>query len=423
MRIIDKTVSASPENEGFTRLNVMVQIESLERQLEYWIDFPRDLEPDLSEGGNWQAILLLALGSYFNESIYIDAPIDRQLYDNLRGVLHVWNSWFKEFHVVEIHAAEISNADKLSIPDNSGRKTLSCFSGGIDSLFTLARHHTEVLGDGDALVDDLLSIAGFNTDFNDVKHMIDHLAPFAERFERRLLPIITNIRYGDHGVETPYSVERWMCSVAHGSMLSLIPHLFEKRYMNLLVPATHEYYALIPWGSHPLTDPLFSSSTLSIQHEGTSFSRIERTRFLATSDLALGLMHVCWKDYKDGNCSHCEKCLRTMATLDLMGAKERATAFDWSEYSMDRIVNAWLMDDNASNYFLHIQHEATKYGRDDIATATAECIKKSAQRRKWFAVKASVRGAMTSNPVTRAVWSAIRRQPAPQGSLAARAAD
>jgi len=409
MRILKHGVCASPDHAEFARLSFQVSVESRQVALDYWIDFPKDLGGDLSDNGDWQAIVMLPLAAYFNEPIFIDDEVDRQLSDNLLGVMQIWSSWYDDFNVVEILPSKLSRVDKLKMEPQLDKRTLSCFSGGIDSLFTLTRHNKQVLGDGNSTIDELLAIAGFNTHFADAENMIEHLAPFSSRFGKKLVPIITNMRYGSHPIETPYSDKHWMVHVAHGGMLALMAHLFPGRYRSLLIPATHSYDHLMPFGSHPLTDELFSSSMLQVRQDGAPFSRIERTRFLATSDLALETMHVCWKEYAVGNCSQCEKCVRTMLTLDLLGVKDRATAFEWSTYSDELIENTWLTDRNSETYYREIWSEAVAVNRFDLAAAVEACIKKSSRRRARFHFKKIIRDGMRSHVVTRALWNAIRR--------------
>jgi hypothetical protein len=332
------------------------------------------------------------------EPIHLPLPVDPLLIDNLRGLQRMWRSWYPNLSEVDIIAPLRANApaDPL-VP----KKTAAFFSGGIDSLFTLVRHNDELRGDGSSLIDDLICVAGFNTSLEDFEDLQNSLRPMAERFGKRLVPIATNIRYSRQTVVTPYSDGYLMNHLAHGAALAAIASILGKRYKEVYIAATHSYEHLIPWGSHPLTDPLFSSRGLRITHDATSFSRVKRTATVAQSDAALEGLHVCWRDLKEGNCSRCQKCLRTMSTLDLLGAKDRGKTFDWSHYSIAALSRVWLHDRNDVIYFIEIAEAARQKGRDDIADAAMSSVRFSLRKQRVLRL-------INSNPLSRGAWQAIK---------------
>jgi hypothetical protein len=89
----------------------------------------------------------------------------------------------------------------------------------------------------------------------------------------------------------------------------------------------------MPWGSHPLVDPLWSTGTVEIVHDGCEATRSDKAARIATSETALRHLRVCWgyrEAYDRGiyNCGHCAKCLRTQVDLYLAGALERCKTLD-----------------------------------------------------------------------------------------------
>lgn len=184
-----------------------------------------------------------------------------------------------------------------------------------------------------------------------------------------------------------------MCSVAHGCALAFIPHLFSSRYREMIIPSTHDYGSLIPWGSHPLTDQLLSATHLRVVHDGAGFGRVEKTKLVASYQEFLDTMHVCWLDLELGNCSRCEKCIRTMLTLDLLGLKEKTLAFDWSHYSMESASRTHLPDKNAETYFHEISEEAKNLGRHDIVKVVDGSLNFSRKRQNREKIKALLRRA------------------------------
>ena len=85
----------------------------------------------------------------------------------------------------------------------------------------------------------------------------------------------------------------------------------------VIVPASFSYNQLFSWGSHPVLDPLLSSANTEIIHDG-AVSRIAKTRFLIEKCIDLSNLRVC-NVASDYNCGKCEKCLRTMVAIELLG--------------------------------------------------------------------------------------------------------
>ena len=399
----DVEIGRSPLRTDFVRVTACIAIESMRTVLSYWFDVPADLGPDLSDLGNAWAVLMLPLACYFGESLVIKRPINRVLHDNLLGLRAVWSSWYPDdVKPVPIEAHTIVGADRREVPIDPSKRTISCFSGGVDSLFTFFRHQDQVLGDGTGIIDDFLSLGGFNTPMDDFDTMQAELEPFATRVGRRLVPVLTNIRYGEHAIDTPYSMGHWQERLAHGAFLAGVVHMLGRRYKEFIIPASPSYGRLQPWGSHPMCDPLLSASDLRVVHDGASFNRIQRTEIVARNDDALAILLVCARnDRRAGNCSRCQKCLRTMAMLDLLGAKNRARTFDWDRYSMARLSHVWLPSWNEQLYFVDIAERARCDGRLDLVEAA--CASLTFSRRKRMALNL-----INSNPVSRTAWRGVR---------------
>lgn len=398
MRLISTHIFPSPQNRGFVRLTAEIQTDTTDETRLFWFDIPSQLEQSISDAGDPWAILMLPWACKIGEPIHLSAPVDALLVDNLRGLQRMWRSWYPDLSQVDIIAPIRANAPADLL---SPKKTAAFFSGGIDSLFTLVRHNDELRGDGSSLIDDLICVAGFNTSLEDFEDLQNSLRPMADRFGKTLVPIATNIRYSRQTVVTPYSDGYLMNHLAHGAALAAIASILGKRYKEIYIAATHSYEHLIPWGSHPLTDPLCSSRGLRITHDATSFSRVERTTTVAECDTALEVLHVCWQDLKKGNCSRCQKCLRTMSTLDLLGAKDRGKTFDWSHYSVAALSRVWLHDRNDVNYFVEIADAARQKGRADIADAAMSSVRYSLRKQRVLRL-------INSNPLSRGGWQAIK---------------
>jgi hypothetical protein len=398
MRLIETTVDRSPRDPASIRLEAAIGLDGKSRPLRFWFDMPSELGDRLSPSGNGWLILMLPIACVLREDIVMDRPVDRLLVDNLNGLQMLWQAWYPAIKPIRIHAeGGIANGTT----DHSAGRTISCFSGGVDSLFSFFQHDMRITGASQPAIHDLFNLGGFNTTMEDFAKMRRDLGPVADDLGCQFVPILTNVRYSDQGVETAYSNPHWMDYLSHGALLASVIHLLGRRYDRLIVPSGKSYRDLVPWGSHPLADPLLSSSDLAIVHDSCSFTRIDKTALIAKFPDALDALHVCWQDRRIGNCSKCSKCLRTMTTLDLIGAKDQAKTFDWSGNSMAKLGQVWLQDSSGLAYFVEIADRARQLGRDDVADAVESSVRFS--KRKQAAL-----GLINSNPISRNAWQTVR---------------
>ena len=88
------------------------------------------------------------------------------------------------------------------------------------------------------------------------------------------------------------------------------------------IASGHTWAELWPDGSHPATDPLWSSATRRMVHHGRGAMRWQKLDRIAREPGVLDILRVCWQD-KGFNCGRCEKCLRTMVLLRILGLRSQ----------------------------------------------------------------------------------------------------
>jgi hypothetical protein len=94
------------------------------------------------------------------------------------------------------------------------------------------------------------------------------------------------------------------------------------------MPASHTKGHLMPWGSDPRVDPLLSTDALEVVHDGAEVTRVHKTTVIGRWPPTFGRLRVCVSaDPAVPNCCRCEKCVRTMTTLELFGLLARHTSF------------------------------------------------------------------------------------------------
>ncbi|WP_166259649.1 hypothetical protein [Marinobacter salicampi] len=72
-------------------------------------------------------------------------------------------------------------------------------------------------------------------------------------------------------------------------------------------------------GVDPITLPLLNSEGLDIQSEGAQYTRSQKIRRLIENPVFQENLYVCVDHNTKGNCSKCQKCVRTLLVIDLMG--------------------------------------------------------------------------------------------------------
>lgn len=142
----------------------------------------------------------------------------------------------------------------------------------------------------------------------------------AERTGHRLVLIDSNLR----ALVEPQ--RNW--AYTHGALLASIGLALGFHLARVHIAGSLELGNLVPQGSHPELDPLWSTERTEIVHDGAQVSRVEKLRALARHPVALEHLKVCINQSSDANCGACPKCVRTMVGLRLAGASEAGPTFD-----------------------------------------------------------------------------------------------
>lgn len=203
------------------------------------------------------------------------------------------------------------------------------FTGGIDSWHTLLEHQDEITH--------LVYVMGYDiplaeTAFQEVVHNM--LSEVASELGKTLVVLHTNLR---QLIRFPLISWRYY----HISALVAAVMLLRPTIGRLYVSGTYPAEAKVSIGTYKEVDPLWSTEYLDVHHVG-SISRLEKTRRVAASPLAMRTLRVCWKNRRSDrlNCGRCEKCLRTMAALQSLGALDDC----WTLPHVDRPIHSprWL---------------------------------------------------------------------------------
>lgn len=363
MRLVKVTESA--RLNGMHRLTGLVEYSDLTTE-EYWFDIPNQY--GFSKSGNPWLAILLPLAASIGENLAIPLPVDRQLLLGAHSIVRLWHHWRPKMAIISIDAQIQDDATP------SARATASFFSAGVDSTFTVLRRPD---------VKNWITVQGFDmpvTKTDEFRQHCERLSRIAVDFGASFIPAATNIR------ETRWKEAHWEI-ISHGPALAAVALIFEDHFQEVLIPASYDYTCLDPWGSHPLSDPLFSTHRTRLIHEGTAYTRTEKIEYLTTSDRALNELHVCYRGsdatgQDHTNCGRCEKCYRTMIALDIFGKLDQAKLFNRSTFQIPRISKIYVSHALDEKFFISLEQTAIEHDRRDIAAQIAKCMRTSRRIKK-----------------------------------------
>jgi len=282
------------ERDGLTELSAEVD------GYRIWFRVPAGVEVSLRAEPFIAAGLFEAMARGVPLHVEPGLPLSPALLERLDEIQAVYRCWNNDLSIIKISAElaeEQANAGSVG----------SFYSAGVDSSHTLFRHFEDI--------DTLFFILGFdgNRSECDWAQRTAVQQQFAADIGKKLIVIQTNARI--------FSSERridWCFS--HGPCLATIAPML--KFERVLIPSTHTYDELFPWGSHPLMDPMWSTGSNSIVHDAAGFRRSEKMRDLCADQMLLDQLQVCWHD-SINNCGKCSKCVRTMLALRLLGASSK----------------------------------------------------------------------------------------------------
>jgi len=259
---------------------------------------------------------------------------------NLSKIQDIYKSWHPSFNTVEIEF-DNSKSNNKSLKN----ERIGCFfTAGVDSFYTFLKNKTEIT--------DIIFVHGYDIGLKNKKlraRVSEKLIEIAAKFEKNIIQIETNYR-GFIDLYVPWG------ELGHGTALVTIGHLLSDTFDKIYIPSSYTYAELLPWGSHPILDPLWSSDGLQFVHHGCEATRVNKVKFISNEDIALKSLRVCWENpNSEYNCGRCEKCLRTMINLRACNALDKCTTFSCDlDY---KLVSQIFVHDEHGRAFIKQNHQ------------------------------------------------------------------
>lgn len=369
MRLARVMLDRSPLSPGRLRLTGDVEYQAHERPAEsIWFDVDEGIAGGLSDSGNPWLACLLPLAVSLGESLELCRPVDPMLREGAEAVMQVWDGWYPG------RATPIAiECDLLPprTPDRLGR-TGSFFSGGVDSFHTLLRHQPYGGAFMKYPIDDLLTVWGFDVPLSApaaFHRLADGIARIAALAGTTSVTLATNLR------ESGWRSTNWGL-MGQGPALAAVALALEGRFSRMMLPSSLSYSTVLRWGTHPLLDPLFSTTATTIHNDGAVELRQEKIEALSRWELAMSHLRVCWADQSDQNCGRCEKCLRTLTGFELIGTRDRCVSFPQDTWSLDALASLRYRNHLDRRHMARMAGQAALLGRHDVATAINRAVRR-----------------------------------------------
>lgn len=282
------------------------------------------------------ACLLPAMRS--SQEIRVEGPISQRLYYNIRNTLIYLFSTAFGFKQIRISAKECVTPCFDNFAVGCG-----C-SLGVDSFAAMLSHMEDIKPYGNPEGYQITHLTYFNVGAHGYKDLektkisylkdIEMVKAFAKTVNRPLVRIDSNIHILFDGFNFDQSGDtRNMCAV-----LSM-QKLFKKYLYASSYPIKEFRFTPVQSGYYEtVLLPSLSTENTELVVANPDLSRTQKTKLLADNAQAQHHLYVCWKELiannnpdseiariKDNyrNCTHCDKCHRTLLALDILGKTEK----------------------------------------------------------------------------------------------------
>jgi len=304
---------------------------------------------------------------YGERRISIDAEVCPELREGLMVAMGWLSHWFeRERSKIVVETKPSLSMRSPRTPERAGL----FFSGGIDSFASLCSNHIDFPVEHPWRIKDGILVYGLELDDSAAFDcVVRSLSSVAQNIGITLIPIHTNVyllyRDEDAGDNFKFWNDKFM-----GAALASVAHALAKGLTVVSIASARHLRDQVPHGSHPLVDTNYSSSDLRIRHDGLTLSRLARTKLVADSGELLDNIRVCnqYKLYRPGrlNCGRCEKCVRTMLALLVLGALNKTSAFPEDDVSEELAWSAIKLKNELLPLYEELIMPLTEKGRHDL---------------------------------------------------------
>jgi hypothetical protein len=275
----------------------------------------------------------------------LPGPISPQLIASVPKVQAIFRLWNEAYHSISIDAP-------TGVSPPGRNDAVGCFfSGGVDSFYSAVEYR-----------DEITHLIFVNVGFDRPDPLaLENVRRAAEELGKPLIEIETNLRSFSNSCAVEFADYG-------GAALAAIGLLLQHEFKKVMIGSTFSYFALPRWGSHPLTDPLWSTERLEVFHSGAEATRPMKVARIVGDEVAMRRLRVCHpragETGRSLNCGRCSKCLRTMLNLRVVGALGRCETLP-GELDLHDVADLPIKDDRDLAFALENLRALQRDGRDE----------------------------------------------------------
>jgi hypothetical protein len=305
--------------------------------------------------------------------IRIEGEVCTRLRDSLPGAMALFEAWYDRCGPLEMEPMGGYRATK----GRSTSRTAAFLTGGVDSLALLRANSLDYGPDHRGSIRECLFLHGLNIfDFDEsdlatrrlatFEQHLDLLRPLAESVGATMLPVYTNARAIYPSYESFQRAGGAAATVAAA-------HVLIDRMTDVWLASEATGPEPYPVAYHPQLVNQYSSASLEVHLGLPAASRLENTQLVAEWDVALATLLVCpmpdLDAYEGLNCGRCEKCVRTMLALLVLGKLAEAHTFPFNDVTPDMLEPISFNRVKALSYYAECVGPLEAMGRDDLSAS------------------------------------------------------
>ena len=266
-----------------------------------------ELEPSVEAFGTlWLIPCILA-----KRNLRFEKPVCKTWYENAHKLIDFLSDRWGTAKIKILAETYESKGDRL-------QAQAVCFSGGVDSMYTLMTTGSpKYLLRGET--------------FNPASQQTKHFQLARKRLTRvadavGAIPITIKYNLLEHPSHNLHDMND-----VYTGILAGMGHLLSQHIGSIAISSTHHEDEPTVYTCRYRTDPLYSAARLQVHHDA-SVARRQKVAAIAEWHIAQENLFVCFnRQGLDFNCSQCEKCVRTMLDLHILGKLESFKRFDQSK--------------------------------------------------------------------------------------------
>jgi len=292
-----------------------------------WFSFPRRYCDHVTGEVNGFAAALLPLAMILGEDLYMEGVLSPRLLCGMEEYQRIQCAWNPSPFLPVSLEPEILQP---TIADSGGGGVGCSFSGGVDSAYTLWRHLPENERNPSYRISHCHMINFLRGDSD-----LDNSGRFS-RIEQAMRPMMDRIGTQLIVCRTNYMAfsDLKILKQSFAAMVTAPALVLGGLFSTFYVPSSHRFDDFIREGSHLMLDHLIATETMETIHEGSHLKRTEKTEAISRWGETYSTLSVCFSETgydretnSVQNCCRCEKCIRTMKTLELYGGLKKYKTF------------------------------------------------------------------------------------------------